>query len=84
MSAFLRFLKLTSYDVLNEQLSQVRAKAKDSRDEIRQKGYETLATLNPMTDGVKIIEVMKDVQLQLDKIHYAERMLLEYSSNVKQ
>jgi len=84
MSAFLRFLKLTSYDVLNEQLSQVRAKAKDSRDEIRQKGYETLATLNPMTDGVKIIEVMKDVQLQLDKIHYAERMLLEYTSNVKQ
>jgi hypothetical protein len=83
MSALLRFLKLTSYNALDERLAQLRAKAKDSRDEIRQKGYETLATLNPMTDGPKIMEVMKDVQLQLDKLHYAERLLMEYASEVK-
>jgi len=83
MKKVFKILGIVSYEELDHKLAQMRAIEKGYRDEIREKMTKELGTLNPMTDGVKIKELMESMNNHISLSHSIEAGILDFVNSVK-
>jgi hypothetical protein len=83
MNAILRALRVVHYDDLNDRLASVKATQKEYREEQRKIALDKIATLNPLQDGVKMLEIMKQLQSDLDKSYHSETVVSEFINQLK-
>ena len=83
MNGLFRALKLTSYKDVDEVLEEFRAVEKGIRDTKRQEAFEEMNKLEPTTDGLKIKEIMLNLQNELDMSNSLEQALLSFTNKLK-
>lgn len=83
MNGLFRALKLTSYKDIDEVLEEFRAVEKGIRDTKRQEAFEEMNKLEPTTDGLKIKEIMLNLQNELDMSNSLEQALLSFTNKLK-
>lgn len=83
MNGLFRALKLTSYKDVDEVLEEFRAVEKGIRDTKRQEAFEEMNKLEPTTDGLKIKEIMVNLQNELDMSNSLEQALLSFTNRLK-
>jgi|GWRWMinimDraft_1066009.scaffolds.fasta_scaffold06177_2 hypothetical protein len=83
MKKVFKILGIVSYEELDHKVAQMRAIEKGYRDEIREKMTKELGTLNPMTDGVKIKELMESMNNHISLSHSIEAGILDFVNSVK-
>jgi hypothetical protein len=83
MKKVFKILGIVSYEELDHKVAQMRAIEKGYRDEIREKMTKELGTLNPMTDGVKIKELMETMNNHISLSHSIEAGILDFVNSVK-
>lgn len=83
MNPLFRALKITSYKDVDEVLEEFRAVEKGIRDTKRQEAFEEMNKLEPTTDGLKIKEIMVNLQNELDMSNSLEQALLSFTNKLK-
>ena len=83
MKKIFKILGIVSYEELDHKVAQMRAIEKGYRDEIREKMTKELGALNPMTDGVKIKELMETMNNHINLSHSIEAGILDFVNSVK-
>lgn len=83
MNGLFRALKLTSYKDIDEVLEEFRAIEKSIRDTKRQEAFENMNKLDPTTEGLKIKEIMVNLQNELDMSNSLEQALLSFTNRLK-
>lgn len=83
MNAILRALKVVHYDDLNDKLATIKAVQKEYREEQRRIALDKISTLNPSSDGLKIMEIMKQLQSDLDKSYHSESVVNDFINQLK-
>ncbi len=83
MNAILRALKVVHYDDLNDKLATIKAVQKEYREEQRRIALDKISTLNPSSDGLKIMEIMKQLQSDLDKSYHSESVVSDFINQLK-
>jgi hypothetical protein len=83
MNGLLRALKLTTYKDVDSILEEFRANEKHIKDVRRQEAFEQMNKLDPTTEGVKIKEIMINLQNELDMSNSVEQVLLAFTNRLK-
>ena len=83
MKKLFKILGIVSYEELDHKVAQMRAIEKSYRDEVRERMTKELGALNPMTDGVKIKELMESMNAHISLSHSIEAGILDFVNSVK-
>lgn len=83
MKKVFKVLGIVSYEELDQRVAHMRAMEKSYRDEVRERMTKELNQLNPMTDGVKIKEVMDLMNVRLQVSHDIEAGILDFVNSLK-
>ena len=83
MNGLFRALKLTTYKDVDSILEEFRAVEKGIRDTKRQEAFEAMNKLDPTTEGLKIKEIMVNLQNELDMSNSLEQALLSFTNRLK-
>ena len=83
MGPLLRALKLSTYKEVDAILEEFRAIEKGIRDTKRQEAFEEMNKLDPTTEGLKIKEIMTNLQNELDMSNSVEQVLLSFTNRLK-
>jgi len=83
MKALLRAAKLSTYKEVDEILEEFRIIEKGIRDTKRQEAFEAMNKLDPTTEGLKIKEIMINLQNELDMSNSVEQVLLSFTNRLK-
>lgn len=83
MKKVFKVLGIVAYEELDHKVAQMRAIEKSHRDDIRERMTGELNKLNPMTDGVKIKELMEMMNNMLQLSHDIEAGILDFVNSLK-
>tara|TARA_R110000868_G_scaffold406706_1_gene687353 strand:+ start:648 stop:902 length:255 start_codon:yes stop_codon:yes gene_type:complete len=83
MNGLFRALKITTYKDVDTILEEFRTVEKGIRDTKRQEAFEAMNKLDPTIEGLKIKEIMVNLQNELDMSNSLEQALLSFTNKLK-
>ncbi len=83
MNGLFRALKITTYKDVDAVLEEFRIVEKGIRDDKRAEAFEIMNKLDPTTEGLKIKEIMVNLQNELDMSNSLEQALLSFTNKLK-